>query len=131
MPSRRLEILRSGAEFWLKSFGTKGQIKEWGGHPCGSCSLFFTGVEAYTFPHPEYVVVVEFRSLSPDLAAVNKDWRRKQFPNSRVTLANFMQKRWPGTEEAVEMVIIASGFVGADLARKAELYFFLLYGRSP
>ena len=25
---RRLEILRSGAEFWLKSFGTKGQIKE-------------------------------------------------------------------------------------------------------
>ena len=75
-------------------------------------------------------MVVEFRSLSPDLAAVNKDWRRKQFPNSRVTLANFMQKRWPGTEEAVEMVIIASGFVGADLARKAELYFFLLYGRQ-
>ena len=71
-------------------------------------------------------------SLSPDLAAVNKDWRRKQFPNSRVTLANFMQKRWPGTEEAGEMVIIhvASVFVGADLARKAELYFFLLYGRQ-
>ena len=40
---RRLEILRSGAEFWLKSFGTKGQIKEGGGIPVAAAHSFSRG----------------------------------------------------------------------------------------